>query len=227
LNLDSFTRYLDLVDNDPNEFTNFVNSLTTNLTSFFRESHHFEYLKDELNKLIAEGVPIRIWSAGCSAGMEPYSIAMVVSHLLGRNLSTYDIKILATDIDTDILAKAKRGVYDIAEKKNIPDDYFKKYCKTINEDGEEKISMNAELRNLIAFNQLNLMGNIPLKRKMQIIFCRNVLIYFDKPTQSKIFDKFHQNIDKEGMLLIGHSETIGDRSSIFKLIGKTTYRKIG
>lgn len=227
LNLTSFTDYLDFVDKDAGELTNFINSLTTNLTSFFRESHHFTFLKEYLQKLVAEGKPIRIWSAGCSAGMEPYSIAMVAAEVLGVKKKTYDFKILATDIDTEMLKKCRNGLYSLEEKKNIPPEYFAKYCKVVDDEGEEKIQISQELRNMIAFNQLNLLSNWPIKKKIQIAFCRNVIIYFDKPTQDTLFEKFHKVIENDGILIIGHSETIGNKADLFQLIAKTTYKRIG
>lgn len=227
LKLDSFSDYIKLIEMNTEEFTNFINSLTTNLTSFFRESHHFDFLKEHLKNITKQKKSVRIWSAGCSAGMEPYSIAMVVMDIFGNELNEYDIKILATDIDTDILSKAKTGIYDISEKKNIPEPYFKKYCNNTTLGDDQKIGINPAIRKLVFFNQLNLLSEWPIKRKIDIIFCRNVIIYFDKNTQINLFKRFHQVLENSGVLFIGHSETIPGSKEKFELIAKTTYKKLG
>jgi chemotaxis protein methyltransferase CheR len=197
----------------------FVNAITTNLTSFFREAHHFEHLAKEVFVPFAKSREerLRVWSAGCSAGAEAYTIGMT----LCENVPDYarrDCKILATDIDTNVLNTGRNGQYEDDWLEKIPANLHAKYV--------EKNRMSAKLRDLVTFNQLNLLENWPFKGKFDVIFCRNVLIYFDKPTQEKLFTRYADALKPDGFLYIGHSETMHNLCDRFKLIGKTTYQRV-
>ena len=224
LKLDNFSAYCDIFKNNENhpEINELINSLTTNLTKFFRENHHFEHLKEILNKMIEEKqTRIRIWSAGCSSGQEPYTIAMIVKEILNKHKNV-DIKILATDIDTNILDEAKAGIYSENQITSLPEQY-KRYFSKKDKDVYE---IDKEVKNLITFNRLNLLEAWPIKNQFDVIFCRNVVIYFNKETQIKLFDSFSNHLKDEGWLYIGHSENLTNISTKFVLINQTIYRKL-
>jgi chemotaxis protein methyltransferase CheR len=221
LRLNNFTDYCNLVKskNGADEISNLVNAITTNLTSFFRESHHFEHLHQILPEL-AKKQKIRIWSAGCSSGMEAYSIAMVIQSSI-KNWQNLDIKILATDIDTNVLQKGEAGEYTIADFQNIS----KQYHNLVKKTDDNKIIMSDDLKQMVSFKQLNLLDEFPMKGLFDIIFCRNVVIYFDKPTQKMLFAQFAKQLQPKSWLYIGHSETLFNISKQFKLVGRTIYEK--
>lgn len=226
LKLSSFAQYCDYVSGPcgDEEVGNLVNAITTNLTHFFREGHHFDHLSDKLLQPLMQSRQrhLRIWSAGCSSGMEPYSIAMTVKHKL-KDSAGWDAKILATDIDTSMLDRGKKGAYTNEEYENIP----KSYRVDVNENTREgTMQMSSVLRDMIAFNQLNLLEPWPMKVKFDAIFCRNVVIYFDKVTQAKLFNRMADLIAPHGFLYIGHSENITKICQRFELIGKTIYRPV-
>ncbi|WP_137132556.1 protein-glutamate O-methyltransferase CheR [Rhizobium sp. FY34] len=205
-----------------------LSHLTTNFTRFFRENHHFEHLRDEvLPGLIARaksGGRVRIWSAACSDGQEPYSIALTVMSLL-PNAVDYDFRILATDIDPKILALARAGVYDENSLETVTPAMRKQYFKDVDVGGRRKCQIDDRVKKLITFNELNLMAQWPFKGNFDIIFCRNVVIYFDEPTQVKIWSRFASLLPEGGHLYIGHSERVtGDAKNLFDNIGITTYR---
>lgn len=225
----TFKEYCDFIESDTgsDEIGNFVNAITTNLTSFFRENHHFEHLKAELAKLNIKppaNKKLRIWSAASSSGPEPYSIAMTVCEALS-NISSWDVKILATDIDTNMLAKCKAGRYENRILADIPEAYQKKYV-----DKDDKSSgygvMSDRLKNMIAFNHLNLLEGWPMKGKFDFVFCRNVVIYFDKETQKVLFDRMANVMNPDSILYIGHSENLFKICDRFELIGRTIYKKV-
>ncbi len=198
-----------------------LSHLTTNFTRFFRENHHFEHLKtDVLPGLIARaknGGRVRIWSAACSDGQEPYSIALTVLSLL-PNAADYDFRILATDIDPKILALARAGAYDATALETVNPAMRKQWFSEVDD----------RVKRLITFNELNLMAQWPIKGPFDVIFCRNVVIYFDEPTQMKIWSRFAGVLDNGGHLYIGHSERVsGDAKALFDNIGITTYRHTG
>lgn len=220
LRLSNFKQYCQYLMDTPDELGQFINALTTNLTSFFREKHHFDYLKDTLvndwqrrNKK-----RIRIWSSACSTGEEPYSIAMSVANLL--NVPGCDLKILATDLDTNVLQKAKAGVYPVDALENIPSDYQSRF---LSQSGH-RITMKDKLQQHIHFKQLNLLEQWPMQGPFDAIFCRNVLIYFDNDTKKKIIHKFRRLLADDGVLFIGHSETLHQISDEFSLMGHTIYK---
>ncbi|MEZ5692098.1 MAG: CheR family methyltransferase [Rickettsiales bacterium] len=228
LGLSSFADYCKLVmaDSEGVEIGNMVNAITTNLTKFFRESHHFEHLHDNVilpfSKRAGRQDRLRIWSAGCSAGMEAYSIAMTIKSAINDILS-WDARILATDIDTNMLNTGRSGRYDISQLANIAEKYRKDVA--VSDCGDE-IMMSDYLRKMIAFKQLNLLEDWPMTGMFDAVFCRNVVIYFDKDTQRVLFNRIANLIKHDGCLYIGHSENLHNITDRFELIGRTIYRKI-
>lgn len=214
LGLISVSDYCEFLTSDSgaDEIGNLVNAITTNLTSFFREAHHFEHLgKQSFDN------HVRIWSAGCSAGAETYSIAMTLHETIPY-LARRDLKILATDIDTNMLDIGRGGEYDAEWIAKIPQPLQAKY---VNQN-----RMSEKLRSIISFKQLNLLESWPMKGKFDAIFCRNVVIYFDKPTQAKLFNRYADALKPKGLLYIGHSESMHNVCDRFKLVDKTTYQRI-
>ncbi len=227
--LSSFSDYLDFLDHKKNDQLDqdFVNALTTNLTRFFREDHHFEHLVEQVGRLIAHkprvnpnGKPrLRIWSAGCSTGQEPYTIAM---YLLQKypELKRWDFRILATDIDTNVLNRAASGSYPESELTGLS----RERAALFDRPGDGTIRIPHAAREIIAFKLLNLMENWPIKGPFDAIFCRNVVIYFDKATQARIFTRLGAILAPDGYLYVGHSENAAYTDSPFKLVGKTIYQ---
>ena len=229
LDLPSFANYLDfLVEHEGDELVHFKNAMTTNLTAFFREGHHFEYLANtifpKLRTVHNNDRRIRIWSAGCSTGEEPYSLAVVLRENFPKN-SGWDVRILATDIDTNVLQTAKDGVYSLDRVKNISPERLKKWFLKGTGAHKDTAIAKDELKEVIRFRQLNLMGQWPIKKKFDVIFCRNVIIYFDKPTQRVLVDRYANLLEKDGHLFLGHSESLFKVTERFNLIGKTIYQK--
>ncbi len=228
LELEHFADYCDLLKaGDDGELVNFTNAITTNLTSFFRENHHFEYLRDTLLPELMQGKAdrrLRCWSAGCSTGEEPYSIAMVLRETLPEQ--GWDMRILATDLDSDVVARAQRGVYAQERVNGISAERLRRWFLRGKGDNEGMVQVRPPLRELITFRQLNLMHEWPIHGPLDFIFCRNVVIYFDKPTQKILFDRYAELLPVGGHLFIGHSESLFKVSDRFKLIGKTIYRKV-
>jgi len=227
LKLNSFAEYCRLLQSEEgvDEVGQLINAITTNLTSFFRESHHFDHLRDEVLKPIIANQSerrIRIWSAACSSGMEPYSIAMTMRSAI-TNIGQWDARILATDIDSNMLNIGIKGEYASSDLKDLPAAH-KSYV--INGDSPAHLRMDDRLKELIAFRQLNLLENWPMKGTFDAVFLRNVVIYFDKPTKLKLFARLGDIIKPDGWLYIGHSENLHGISDRFELIGRTTYRKV-
>ncbi len=224
LNLDSFDEYCALLYENSPEADEFINSITTNLTAFFRESHHFDYLKNNVLPHILNfnktSRRLRIWSAGCSTGEEPYSIAMTLAEVKG--FEGWDCKILATDLDSNVVAAGKAGIYRHEKIAGIPAAYSKYFKKTTVPDS---IEIREDVRNLIAFKQLNLLHEWPMRGSFDVIFCRNVVIYFDVPTQQKLFSRYTDILSSGGHLFIGHSENLNRVSHEFIPIGRTIYQK--
>ena len=225
LGLPGFDAYVDFLERGgtAQDGQNFVNALTTNLTRFYREDHHFEHLRAHVGALIAEkprGTRLRIWSAGCSTGQEPYTIGM---DLLGAfpELKRWDFKILATDIDTAVIAKAAGGVYPENELNGLSSERARPFERV----GDGMIRIPAAVRELVSFKPLNLIGpNWPMKGPFDAVFCRNVAIYFDKATQGEMFGRFSKLLAPEAFLYIGHSENLGSGGDGFRLVGKTIYQ---
>ena len=223
LQLPSFDAYVDFLERSGSDKDgqDFVNALTTNLTRFYREDHHFDHLRDYVGALIAErprGTRLRIWSAGCSTGQEPYTIGMDLLAAFPE-LKRWDFKILATDIDTAVLAKAAGGVYPESELNGLSQERARPFERTAG-----AIRIPANVRELVSFKPLNLIGAWPMKGPFDAIFCRNVAIYFDKPTQGEMFGRFCKLLAPEGYLYIGHSENLGSGGDGFRLVGKTIYQ---
>jgi chemotaxis protein methyltransferase CheR len=208
-----------------------LSHLTTNFTRFFRENHHFEHLRtDVLPGLLARakaGGRVRIWSAACSDGQEPYSIALTVLSMM-PNVADLDFRILATDIDPKILAAAREGAYDETALETVSPAMRKQWFQEVDVRGRRKFQVDDRVKRLITFNELNLMAQWPFKGNFDVIFCRNVVIYFDEPTQVKIWSRFAGLLPENGHLYIGHSERVsGDAKNVFDNIGITTYRYMG
>jgi chemotaxis protein methyltransferase CheR len=226
LEVNSFAEYCELLRSPKaeDEMPHLVNAITTNLTSFFREGHHFDHLKENvLFPMMENGERrLRIWSCACSAGMEPYSIAMTMKSAI-PDLARWDAKILATDIDSNMINTGIKGEYSNAEFKNIPAEYREYVSENKKND---TISVAQNLRPLVAFKQLNLIEEWPMKGPFDAIFCRNVTIYFDKPTKEVLFDRIADMLKPNGWLYIGHSENLNGISDRFRLEGRTIYHKI-
>jgi chemotaxis protein methyltransferase CheR len=228
LGLTSCAEYLELLrSGDADEQVAFCNSLTTNLTSFFREAHHFKYLREQvlapLAKLPCPGPRLRIWSAACSTGEEPYSIAMTVAETL-QDWKSRDVRILATDIDSDVLQRARGGVYRSAQVTNLSPRRLATHFRRVDSDAHE---VSPDLAGLISFRRLNLMEPFPMRGPIDVIFCRNVVIYFDKETQRHLFARIAELQREEAILFIGHSETLFRVSADYALVGQTIYRRVG
>lgn len=229
LGLSNFAEYCTyLKENEKKEFTNFINSITTNLTSFFREKMHFDYLVShiipELKQKYAVKKTIRVWCAAASTGEEPYTIAMVLAEHF--NIKQWDIKFLATDIDSNVLATAKQGVYESQRIANVPPQSRSKWFRKGTGENSGTVRVVDELRNLISFKRLNLIQEWPLRKKVDVIFCRNVFIYFDGPTKEMILERFYDLLEDGGYLILGHSESIHSMNNAYKTMGHTVYKKV-
>ncbi len=229
LRMQAFRDYCDLVASPDGaaERQEMLTSLTTNVTKFFREPHHFEHMKTQvLSPFMRQGKGgrLRLWSAACSTGQEPYSIAMTLLSLWPDAVNQ-DVKILATDIDRSVLATAEAGAYAENLLDEVSADQRKRYFEPA---GAQGLRVNAALRRLVTFRPLNLVENWPMGGPFQAIFCRNVVIYFDEPTQQGIWDKFTPRLASEGALYIGHSERVtGPAASLLRSDGVSTYRPTG
>ncbi|KIZ47555.1 MULTISPECIES: protein-glutamate O-methyltransferase [Rhodopseudomonas] len=228
LGLEDFSQYCRLLESRAGEDERhmLINAVTTNHTSFFREEHHFDYLTKTVLPTIAAPYGnkpgrLRIWSAGCSTGEEPHTLAMMLREFR-PSLADWDAKILATDLDTNVVSHAATGLYDADRLETIPAAYRKRYV-TVEDDGRFRI--NDEVRSLISFAPLNLLEKWPMSGPFDVIFCRNVVIYFDKPTQRTLFDRYAELLRPDGWLFIGHSESLLNVTNRFSLVGRTIYRR--
>lgn len=231
LGLSSYEAYCNHVrDSGPEELVGLINALTTNVTAFFRENHHFEamasYMLPEALKRNQQTRRLRIWSAGCSSGEEPYCLAMLVSECLPAR-ERWDVKILATDIDSDIVAAAQRGVYPMDRVAAVPEARLRRFFRRGSGENSGNAKVSDEIAHLISFRTLNLMHQWPMRGPFDIIFCRNVMIYFDQPTRERLVNRFGELLTDEGYLCVGHSESIHAGTSPFRLVGRTIYRKGG
>jgi len=230
LGLRSFREYCALVENvqQVDERQAMMAALTTNVTRFFREPHHFDHLRDQVMPKLAErakrGGRVRLWSAACSNGQEPYSMAITVLAALPE-AADLDVKILATDIDPNMVAEGRAGIYREDALTPVPLDLRRRWFKKVSEGSWEVAD---GLRDLVAFRELNLIGDWPMKGSFDVIFCRNVVIYFDEPTQERIWSRFAPLLEPGGTLYIGHSERVnGPATQIFETTALTTYAKRG
>jgi chemotaxis protein methyltransferase CheR len=220
----SFADYLQWLESHPAdnaEWQAFVNCLTTNLTSFFREDHHFAALADDLRA--RPGRPLRIWCNAASTGEEPYSIAMTVAETLGAQS---DVRILATDIDTLVLEAARRGVYD-AGARGLSAERLKRHFLRGTGANAGAVRVKPELARAIEFRAFNLMSSAwSFGEPFDLVFCRNVMIYFDAPTQRRVLERLHGAMRPGGLLYVGHSENFTDSRTLFRLRGKTIYERL-
>ncbi|WGM38330.1 protein-glutamate O-methyltransferase CheR [Caulobacter sp. NIBR1757] len=224
LGLESFRDYCTLITSEEGlgERQAMLSALTTNVTHFFRETHHFIDLASQLRNgwasRVRSGGKLRIWSAACSSGEEAYSAAMILLAEI-PDIARYDVRILATDIDPVIVAKARAGIYPQAVAEHVPK-IMRDRCMERQADGTYAVSQ--AVRDLVAFNELNLMADWPMKGRFDAIFCRNVAIYFEEATQERLWGRFAPMLAPDGRLYVGHSERVGDPR--FKSDGLTAYR---
>ena len=220
----SFKEYLDFLERgDNSEWQEFVNALTTNLTSFFREQHHFEILASHL-KAKPENSQWRVWCSAASTGEEPYSIAMTaVESLNGSN----KFNLVASDIDSKVLELAKRGIYKIDGLKGVSNTRIQRFFLRGKGLNEGMVKVKSDLQNVINFLNVNLINNDwPFRDSFNIVFCRNVMIYFDGPTQRKVLERIHRVMIPGGLLFVGHAENFSESRDLFVLRGKTVYERI-
>lgn len=230
LNISSFSEYCTLLSKDDNsELPDFINTITTNLTSFFRENHHFEYLRDtffpEHQAKFASSKKLRIWSSACSTGEEPYSLAITLTQAMSSVLSGWDAKILATDLDTNVLHTGSQGIYKSERIKDLDPGLCKRWFKKGASENKDYVRVDPSLKELITFKQLNLLHEWPVKGPFDVIMCRNVLIYFDKPTQRALVERFNNLLRPGGLLILGHSESIAKSFSDLEIKGHTIFEK--
>lgn len=225
LDLVDFTDYCHLLEENPDERTKFINLISNSLTSFFREKYHFDHLERIiLPTLLAKKQKIRIWSAGCSTGEEPYSIAITVNKLLSER-KDIDIKILATDINTDSLETAERGIYDLGQLSRLSSDVYKYFNKGTGENAG-LIKINDNIQKMVTFRYLNLINKWPMHNQFDIIFCRNVLIYISKHNTKEILANIENYLTPGGYLFLGHAESAFHLSKNFIPLGRTIHQKI-
>jgi chemotaxis protein methyltransferase CheR len=231
LGFKAFSQYVVYISGDggEEEMADFMNAVTTNLTRFFREPHHFDHLRDHVLKPLALNPPanrrVRLWSAGCSSGMEVYSMAMMVAETI-PNFEQWDIKLLATDIDTNMLNKGREGIYRKEDVEPVPAEFRKHYLTRYGGAGAEEVQVVEKLRHLVSFKTMNFIEPWPVKGLFDAVFCRNVVIYFNKETQAGVFEKFANVMKPESWLYIGHSENLHGITTRFELQGKTVYRRM-
>jgi chemotaxis protein methyltransferase CheR len=230
----SFDEYADYVfspEGRGEELVNLIDVVTTNKTDFFREPAHFEYLvKSAIPSLIDAfdagfRKPFKIWSAGCSTGEEPYTMSMVLSEFAATQPG-FKSSILATDISTVVLSKAKNAIYAEERVDTIPLHLKKKYLLKSKDKTKPLVRMSPALRSMIQFQRLNFMEDFGLHEHMDVIFCRNVIIYFDKPTQERLLNRFCKQLVKGGYLFLGHSETLSGLNVPLTPVASTVYRKL-
>lgn len=221
----SFDTYLDWLDRhgDAEEWQQFVNALTTNLTAFFRENHHFEAFFKIL-KAKPASTPWRVWCSAASTGEEPYSIVMTALEALGNQAN---FKLVASDIDSKVLAAGAAGIYRMENVKSLSQERLKQFFLRGKGGNSGLVRAKPELRRMIEFIQVNLIReDWPFKEPFDAIFCRNVMIYFDAPTQRKVLEKMHRVLKPGGMLFVGHAENFSDSRDLFVLRGKTIYERV-
>lgn len=224
---DSYTKFLDMVfaDRTGQEITGLINRLTTNHTYFMREPQHYDYLKNELLPYFERensSKQINIWSAGCSSGEEPYTTAMLLAEHFGARKSLWNTKIQATDISQRVLAKAKEGIYSKDGMKDLPPDWIRKYFVPVD---ETRYKVSPKIQAEVNFGIFNLMGPISPLKKFDLIFCRNVMIYFDMPTKTALVNRFFEVTKPGGYLFIGHAESIQRDVTGYEYIKPAIYRK--
>lgn len=219
-----------LEDKSGKEFSILIDSLSTNLTSFFREGQHFEFLRSKFLPVLLErkrknrNFRIRCWSSGCSSGEEPYSIAITLLEAI-QGQGRWDVKVLATDISTGMLETAQKGVYDKQRVEPVPTLQKNRYLVLHHVNKRKVFEVSKHLRDVVIFMYLNLMKGWPIKGPLDFIFCRNVMIYFDKATQQRLINRFWDLLDSGGVLFTGHSESLTGIEHKFKYVQPTIYMK--
>ncbi len=226
LKLNSFKQYLDYIESEEGsaEFLSFVDVLTTNKTHFFRESRHFDFIYEEVIREL-NGRPVKWWSAGCSSGEEPVTLAIILEEALKNNRIKSDVKILATDLSREVLSIAKAGCYPDHRMTDVNNALREKYFNK--NSSNESYEVVPSLMKKITYGRLNLLSQWPLKGPFQLIMCRNVMIYFDRKTQQELISRFYQILEPGGYLFIGHSESVSGNKHSFKNVIPAVYRKPG
>lgn len=214
---DDYVRYLEL---EPAEWEHCTNALTTNVTSFYREQHHFDILAAHAQESAVPGEPLRVWSAGCSTGEEPYTIAMCLAEALGER----PFEVLASDLDTQVLAVARDAIYPLASVAKLPEARQKRFFLRGSGRFEGRARVRPELARHVELMRLNLMdAEWPVEAGLDAVFCRNVMIYFDKATQRRLVERFAQLLKPTGLFFAGHAESLLDQGRYFRLRGQTVY----
>lgn len=227
LGLETFSEYFEKVTEDPTreEFTRMLDLISTNKTDFFREPKHFDFVRERILPELGESRRIRVWSSACSTGEEPYTIAMTLFEH-APNPTQWDFKILASDLSTRVLAKAAAGLYDQDRFRDVPPDILRRHFLRGKGDNAGLFKVKPHLSSVIQFRRLNLMDDhFPIKTPLDLIFCRNVMIYFDRPTQETLVNKFYRYLKPGGYLFIGHSESLQWVTHPFKSLAPTIYQK--
>jgi chemotaxis protein methyltransferase CheR len=220
LGIASFDDYLRFLELEPAEWEHCTNALTTNVTAFYREEHHFTFLGEYARARAPGGEPLRVWSAGCSTGEEPYTIAMCLRDALPQG----SFSVLATDLDTQVLATAQEGVYPLQSVLRLPETRQKRFFLRGTGRFEGQARVRREIAAHVEFRRVNLMdAEWPVERGLDAIFCRNVMIYFDKPTQRRLIERFAALLKPAGLFFAGHAESLLDQGRYFRLRGQTVY----
>jgi chemotaxis protein methyltransferase CheR len=227
-NFRSFSEYYEYVVSDKtgHAATTLIDKITTNHTFFMREADHFYFLRDKILPYLTSTVKdkdLRIWSAGCSSGEEPYTLAMILDEFLGKEKVWWDTKVLATDISSSVLDTAPKGIYSNERIASLPSQWKNTYFEKLNNENSVLID---KIRNEVIYRKFNLMEEVfPFKRRFHVIFCRNVMIYFDSKTKSNLVNKFYDALEYGGYLFIGHSESLNRDTTKFKYVMPAVYRK--
>ncbi|AFM39895.1 methylase of chemotaxis methyl-accepting protein [Desulfosporosinus acidiphilus SJ4] len=226
---ESYAEYIDYLKTEKtgHAIQTLINKITTNHTFFMRETDHFNFFREEvLPELLQskQDKDLRIWSAGCSSGEEPYTLAMIIDEVLGEQKKYWDARILATDLSQQVLESALQGVYSKDKVDSLPPNWRLKYFSKLSSD---EYSLTESLRQEVIFRKFNLMEEVfPFRKKFDVIFCRNVMIYFDMETKKKLVEKFYDITNQDGYLFIGHSESVNRSESKYHYIRPAVYRKL-
>lgn len=228
MGFEGFKQYVDHVMNGKAaDIEIMLNKLTTNYTYFLREQVHFDFFKNTILPYLVEtkkNKVLSVWSAGCSSGEEPYTISMIIKDFLGTSASAWDTRVLATDISQNALSNASKATYNLQALKDVPDRWLKNYFVKVPQSENYTIAPN--IKSNVIFRTFNLMEPIRFKLQFDVIFCRNVMIYFDQPTKDALVQRFYNATSKGGYLLIGHSETLNKDTTTYKYVMPATYRKV-